>query len=515
MNHQATVKIIKEVDELKKIVFLIIASLLVLGLILPGCAGEGEGEGETEVIYEFPSQVIKIAIAGPMDYIQGKDMWSGAELAKNTTTVTITGQAHTIQLIKVDTKEVSPPWGTYPAEQVENAITVQGANFIFGGFRTESTAGEVNKAMDYKKMFFVSGSATGSILQQVNNNYAKYKYLFRTTPINETFLFVNTICMLAMVGHVVNATIYGYTGNVTLAKPRVAFFAEDLMWTQVPIASVAAAVAGLGYTYLGTWKVSDTATDVSTELNAIQALDPHIIFTFLSGPVGLTYGKQMGSLNISAMSLGINVEGQDPGYWDATKVSGQNWWGAEYQLSLMTWAPNINQTALTQPFLTAYQSATGRFPIYTAATYDGIKTLVKALEATATYNATTMKTTVKADDIIAWFENPANAQVVSSGNAGYYTLAHQALVNGGVPAYAHDLKWGPNLLTGLGVQWMNNGANQGTIKGVWPSAAFSAYTVSLTAALSGALGLNWSGFQWPGTLMHTTPPWMIPIWCAY
>ena len=517
MDNRATTKNIKEVDELKKIVFLIIASLLVLGLVLPGCAGDGgNGVVPGPVTYEFPSQVIKIAIAGPMDYVQGRHMYDGAELAKNTTTVTITGQAHTIQLIKVDTKEIAPPWGTYPAEQVENAITVQGANFVFGGFRTESTAGEVNKAMDYKKMFFVSGSATGDILKQVNNNYAKYKYLFRTTPINETFLFVNTMCMLAMIGHVVNATIYAMSGgNVTLAQPRVAFFAEDLLWTQVPLATVAGAVAGLGYNHIGTWKVSDTATDVSTELNAIQALDPHIIFTFVSGPVGLTYGKQMGSLNISAMTVGINVEAQDPGYWDATKVSGKSWWGAEYQLALMTYAPNVNQTASTQPFLSAYETATGEFPIYTASTYDGVKTLVKALEATATYNSTTGKTTVLADDIIAWYENPANAQVISSGTAGYYTLAHQGLVNAGVPAFAHDLKWGPNLVTGLGVQWVDSGGGVGTIQGVWPSAAFSAYTVSLTASLSGALGLNWSGFEWAGTTSHVTPPWMIPIWLAY
>ena len=172
---------------MKRIIFLIIATLLVLGIVLPGCGGTTPPPAGP-VTYNFTGGVIKIAIAGPMDYIQGKNMWSGAQLAVNLTgTVNISGVPHTIQLIKVDTKEISPPWGTYPAEQVENAISVQGAHFVMGGFRTEGTAGMVNKAMDLKKMFFVAGSATGTILQQVNNNYAKYKYLFRATPINESF----------------------------------------------------------------------------------------------------------------------------------------------------------------------------------------------------------------------------------------------------------------------------------------------------------------------------------------
>jgi branched-chain amino acid transport system substrate-binding protein len=504
---------------LKKIGFLIIGVLLALVLILPGCPPSIQIDVDGgRVTYIFLDKVIKIAIAGPMDYIQGKHMWWGAELAKNTTTVTIGGQPHTIQLIKLNTREINPPWGSWPAEQVKNAITVQNANFIFGGFRTESTAGEIGEidaAIYYQKMFFVSGAATGDLLKQVNDNYAKYKYLFRTTPINESFLFLNTICMLAMIGSTINGTLWAMNGhNVTQAKPRVAFFAEDLLWTQIPLASVAAAVEGLNYTFLGTWKVSDMAANIAPELNQIQALKPHIIFTFLSGPVGLTYGEEMGSLNISAMSLGINVEGQDPGYWDATKVSGKDWWGAEYQLSLMTWAPNVNQTALTQPFLTSYQAATGEFPIYTAATYDGIKTLVKALEATATYNAISGKTTVKADDLIAWLENPANAQVGTAGTSGYYTLAHQALVDAGVPAYAHDLKWGPNLLTGLGVQWMNDGTGNGTIKGVWPKAEFGAYAMSLIP-FNAALGLNWTGFEWPGTQWFTVPAWMVPLWLTY
>jgi len=497
---------------MKRIVFLTIATLLVIGLVLPGCAGGGGGGGV--VIYTFPGGIIKIAIAGPMGNIQGTNMLAGAQLAVNQMgTVNISGVAHTVQLINVNTREIAPPWATFPAGQVENAITVQGANFVMGGFRTEATAGMIDVTMACKKMFFVVGAATGDLLKPVNQNYAKYKYLFRATPINETFLFMNTICMLEMVGHVVNATLAGYGANIT--KPRVAFLAEDLVWTQIPLALVQAVVLALNYTYLGTWKVSDTAVNIQAELNNIALLKPHIIFTFLSGPVGLAYGRDMGVLNMSAMSVGINVEGQDPSFWAATKVPGQNWWGAEGMMSLVTWAPNVNQTAKTQPFLTAFQAATGQFPIYTAATYDMVLSLVKALEATATYNTATGMGEVKADDLIAWFEDVANNQTGTAGTSGFYTTAHQPFVNAGVPAYAHDLKYGPQWQTGLGAQWQNDGIGGGITVGVWPKAEFAAYNQALNP-FNTALGLNWTSFgEWPGTQMFTIPPWMVPIWLTY
>jgi branched-chain amino acid transport system substrate-binding protein len=490
---------------LKKIVFLIIASLLVLGLVLPGCAGRGGGTTRP-VTYTFPGQVIKIAIAGPMLTIQGLNMWWGASLAANQINVAgvnISGVNHTIQLIQVNT----------PVQTVKNAITVQGANFVMGGFPAGATAGMIEDAMNYNKMFFVAGADTGDLLKQVNNNYARYKYLFRATPLNETFMFVNTICMLAMVGHTINATLAGMAANIT--QPRVAFLAENLTWTQVLLAAVEEVVNALNYTFLGTWKVSDVTPTVAAELTAIQALKPHIIFTFLSGPVGLTYGKEMGSLNISAMSVGINVEGQDPGFWAATKVATKNWWGADGMMSLVTWAPNVNQTALTQPFLSAFQAATGQFPIYTAATYDMVLSLVKALEATATYNTTSGVASVKADDLIAWYENPANMQETTSGIAGFYpnSSLYRYLVTMGVPCYAHDLMYGPQWQTGIGAQWQNDGANNGITVGVWPKAEFAYPDAFIPVNV--VLGLNWTGFEWPGTQMFTIPAWMIPIWVAY
>ena len=496
---------------MKRIVFLIIATLLVIGLVLPGC---GEPEPEGPVTYTFPDKVIKIAIAGPMEYIQGEHMLAGAQLARdeiNVAGVDIGGETHTIQLVTVETKEIAQPYPGYSAQQVENAITVQGANFVMGGFRTEATGPMIETAMDEKAMFFIAGSATGSLMQQVNQNYDKYKYLFRATPINETFLFLNCIVMLGMVGSGVMTAL-----NTTNSQDvNVAFLAEDLLWTATPIASVSAAVAGLNYTYLDTWKVSDTAADLTTQLNQIKAAEANIIFTFLSGPVGLVYGLQMGELEVPAISLGINVESQVPSFWDATEYETGKF-GAEGMISLMTWAPNIAQSGnLTTDFLDAFETKTGEFPIYTAATYDAIYGLVEALEDEATWDAVEGVGSVLAEDLIGWFENPANKRTITSGTIGYYVkdATNDYLVGLGVPVYAHDLKYGPAYATGLGVQWVDAGGGVGTIKGIWPKKEYAALATALIP-FNAALGLNWTGFEWPGTEFYSIPMWMIGVWLS-
>ena len=499
---------------MKRIVFLIIATLLVIGLVLPGCGG-----GTTEPkSYTFTDAKIKVAIAGPMTYVQGEHMKWGAELAQDEINalpgkVTIDGTAHTIELVVVDTKEISPPTPAYPGIQLENAITVQGAHFALGGFRTESTFGMVETAMDNETLMFICGSATGDVLKLVNQNPTRYKYLFRGTPINEIFLLNNNMMMLAMAGMYINGAILTGTGGALNVTPRVAFLAENLLWTAVPRGAIAATIAGLGWNLTTTELVTDTATDITTQLNNIKATKPHMIFTLLSGPVGVTYGNQVASLNIPALTIGINVESQDPGYWDATEYSPGNF-GAEYQITLTTITPNVAQAGnLTTDFFNAFVAKTGGAPIYTAGSYDMIYGLKAALEGVPFTDDAGVKS-VLASDLIAWYENPANARLTTSGTVGYYTSADQPLVDGGVPAYAHDVKYGPQWVTGLGAQWQSMNATHGKIEGIWPKVEYSAASQAI-CMFAPFLGLTWTGFEHTGTTHFLLDPSWVPIWIGW
>ena len=495
---------------MKRIIFLIIATVLVIGLVLPGC---GNGNGAAEVIYTFTDAKIDIAIAGPMDYVQGEDMWAGAQLAlTETPSVLIGGVSHTLNLIQVETKEIDQPWPGYSAQQIENAITVQGADFVIGGFRTEATIGMIEKAMDNKKIMVICGSATGAMMEQVNDNYAKYKYLFRGTPINELWLLNNNVAILQMVGGGVMTALN--TSDTTDVK--VSIVSEDLKWTEKPLAIMNMALAGINFTLDGTELVGDTDDDISEQLGRIEADGSHIIFTILSGPVGVTYGKQMGDLAIPALTVGINVEAQDPGFWDATEYAAGEF-GAEGMITLGTYAPNVAQSGnLTSDFLDEFAG----LPVYTASSYDIINTVVTAIKAKATYDADAGVASVKADDLIAWYEDPLNAQTITGGKAGYYKdeAPYNTWIKASplpVPVYAHDLKYGPDWVTGLGVQWQEGDPDEGVQIGVWPKAEFGAYANALFLwgdTIRNALGIDWAGFEHPGTEMFEIPMWMVVEW---
>jgi branched-chain amino acid transport system substrate-binding protein len=499
---------------LKKTLFLIIAALLVIGLALPGCGGTTPSQQQEEEEEEPEGLTIQIAIVGPMGFIQGDNMWYGAEMAVDELGAeTVAGRPLTIELMQVDAQEMSPPSADYPGQQVDNAIA-NGADFIVGGFRTEATIGEVEAAMDAETMMFVCGSATGDILKQVNDDYDRYKYLFRGIPMNETFLFMANIAMCGMVG-------YAYMSAVQSADPsvvRVAFLAEDLTWTVSPRAAVEATLASLGFTYVGTVECSPNAEDLTTQMNELQGLQPNIIFTFVSGPVGITYGKAMAdsALQVPAITVGINVEAQDPGFWDKCSGDAANN-GAEGMIAMMTYAPDVEQTAETGPFLAAWAAAHPEqaIPVYTAASYDIIKGLVLALQDTATVDTESDAVVFSNDDLVAWFEDPANAQVTTSGSAGYYTLALQPLVDAGVPCYAHDLIYGPEGdATGMGVQWQDDGTGNGKLVGVWPNAAFDAVNQGIFdgSGIGPALGMDWTGFTYDGIEMFSFPLWIMQAW---
>ncbi len=476
---------------MKKIVFLLIASLLVIGLVLPGCAGDGDGNGNGEE--PAFDEYIQFAICGPMDYIQGENMMYGAEMARDEINdaggIVIDGDAYGVELLEVDTDEIDNP--ELAGDTVRHAITVLGADFVIGGFRTEATWDQIEAAAENEKILYICGAATTAlILDTVVDDYDTYKYIFRGTPFNDNFLLTNNVLALTMVGNVVQDELEA--AGATVTTPRVAVFAEELSWADAMVAYFSSLVVpSMGWTLTYTARVPDDASAevVATHLAAIEDAETHIIFTILSGPVGLTYGTQMGVLGTPALSVGINVEAQDPDYW--TNTSG----GAAYHMTMGTWAPNIAQTSATGPFLTGITDYTGgKFPIYTASSYDILLGLQAAIEGAGSFTDT--------DDIIAWLEDPANARTISTGVSEVYGPGLES------PYNHHDVMYGCDRVTGLFVQWLD-----GDIVGVWPKAEYGALSDSLYGVLPVVFGEPcWTDFEFDGTQHFQIPADFLTAW---
>src|SRR5438105_13117095 len=124
---------------------------------------------------------VKIAILGPMAFVQGENHWAGAEMARDEINkaggVNVGGKRMQIELVRADTNEIqSVPDAT---NAIERVITRDKADFLIGGFRSEAVIAKQEVAMDYKQLLLGAGAAPPKLALNVEQNYERYKYWFR------------------------------------------------------------------------------------------------------------------------------------------------------------------------------------------------------------------------------------------------------------------------------------------------------------------------------------------------
>ncbi|HEX9433623.1 MAG TPA: ABC transporter substrate-binding protein [Burkholderiales bacterium] len=361
---------------------------------------------------------IKIAILGPMSFVQGEHHWNGAEMARDEINkaggINVGGKRMQVELIRADTNEIqSVPDAT---NAVERVVTRDKVDFLVGGFRSEAVLAMQEVAMDYKKLFLGVGAAHSKLGLNVEQNYDRYKYWFRVSPTKDVDLARTLFAVLGSIGQQIRTDLKTDT-------PKVAILAEKAVWTEGLVAAAQKNLPALKMEVVGLWQPSAVATDVTAELSAIDRAGAHIVFTMLSGPVGISVGRQMGERNMKAVAWGINVEGQKEEFWQA--AAGK----AQFVSTLDTYA-EVEYTPKTIAFVRAYQARFKKAPTYTAATYDAIMMLKEAIEKEGTTNA---------DKIVAHIEK---AEHVGTGAVATFDKRH-------------DLVWAVGKTSGIAVQWQD------------------------------------------------------------
>ena len=393
------------------------------------------------------ADVIKIGVIGPMQFTQGEGHWNGATMAAEEINakggVQMGDKKLPIELVKVDSNEfVSLPDAT---NAVELATSRHKVNFLVGGFRTEAVLVMQDIAMDNKTIFIGCGAAHPKLCGKVKENYDRYKYWFRVTPINSRFLVKVDFILLGMVAKIM-AT------ELKIPKLKVAIVAEKAVWCD-PIVGIAQKnLPKMGMEVVGVWRPSPVATDVTAELSAIQSSGAHIIFTSFSSSVGITFAKQWGELKIPAAAVGINVEAQKDGFWAATGGKGN------YTLTINTYA-RVKITDKTIDFFDTYRKKFKEAPNYTAGTYDAVKILAEAI---------TKAGSLDPDKLV-----PVIEKTDRTGASGRIVFDQ-----------THDITWGPGYVTSVGTQWQN-----GKNMCVWP--------------------LNWQSITYEGAVPYQLPPWVV------
>ena len=364
------------------------------------------------------AQNIKIAILGPMAFVQGENLWAGAEMARDEINkaggVRVGSARRQLELVRVDTNEIQNVSDATNA--IERAISRDRADFLIGGFRSEAVLAMQEVAMDNKKIFLGAGAAHDKLGQNVEEKYDRYKYWFRVTPYKSSDLGRWVFAVLGSIAGQVRS-------ELKKEQPKVAIVAEKAVWVEALVKAAQDGLPKMKMEVVGLWQPSPVATDVTAELSAIKRAGADIIFTIVSGPVGIVLGRQMGELQLPAIAFGINVEAQKDEFWQATAGKGG------YVATLDSYS-EVEITEKTVPFVKAFKARYKKSPTYNAGSYDAIVILRDAIESTGTTDA---------DRLV-----PVIEKMVYVGTLGRLEYDKR-----------HDPVWGPGKSTGIAVQWQN------------------------------------------------------------
>ncbi len=342
----------------------------------------------------LPSGPIKIGIVGPY----GHPFWSpgmkeAAEMARNE--INADGGVHLpegdfeIELAFGDESSYPLPDPVSAYMEAERLITIEECQYLIGGVNPECTSAMIEAAADYATPFFIDGAFSAELLEDtVNLNYPRYKYLFRTNPVNSTMMFYTIAGALG--GHLIPTKLLPLYGHDLDSDPetpdqvRIAVLAEDLSWTQVMYTymtdpSIYTSVLGpyANVTYFD--RIPDGTIDVSPWLSAVDASQARLIIHIFSGASGVPLAVQWEEMNLNTMLVGINMMAQRQTYWLDTGGA------CEYE-SIISFAGTRTPIVpgVTEVFWDNFVAYTGTWPLYTACgVYDSIYVLKESLEAIA------------------------------------------------------------------------------------------------------------------------------------
>lgn len=398
----------------------------------------------------FAEDVLKIAVIGPMKYTNGQHHWNGASLAAEEINeqggVKIGNRKYKIQLVRIDTNET---------ESVADAVkavrsALREADFFIGMERSEAGLAMQDILCENRKLVIACGTAHPELSKRVASNYDKYKYWFRLSE-NSMYMAEELAAHLEDVSSILREK----TGQKTLT---VGLIVDKLKWTEPIVQFMTGIVAKLGLNMAGVWYMAPGATDLTSELRAMEQKGVRIIFMISAIPASVVLCRQWGEMRIPAVLIGASNQAYDRTFWDATAGYGK------YVTTSGPFGP-AEVTPKTMPFWDKYVNRYGQFPNYNALTYDAVHLLKAGFEKSGTTDVAAL---------IGTFES-----IHVEGASGIIRF------QGKDDPFPHDRVWGPGGSVYNFIQWLG----KDKVVVVWP--------------------YGWRGMKFKGSQRYTLPEWVL------
>ncbi|MDY7037855.1 MAG: ABC transporter substrate-binding protein [Thermodesulfobacteriota bacterium] len=437
------------INKMKQVV--IFCVILLLSLTHTAHAGKESG------------RTIKLGIIGPLSFVAGEGIVQGATMAveeiNRSGGVRVGNNKYNIEIVKVDDNCLRSVSDAVSA--MERLITVDKADFVIGGFHSESVLAQQDVIADHKKIFIDTGSASLKQPSRLAKDYNRFKYYFRIN--------INSIAAgRAMLGNAVMIA-NKVREELGVKVPRVALLLEKLLWVEPIVKLCQAKLPKMSMEVAGTWRPSSMATDLTAEWTAIKASNSHMVLQIASGPAGTVGPRQWGELQVPAALFGTNIQAMQGGHWKTTNKK------CNYEATVCNLGP-AEITPKTLPFYDAFDKKYGGYLLYIVATvYDAVNVLREAIERAGTLDS---------DTVVKELEKANFIGVI--GRIVFEPPGHK---------FPHIIRMAPGYCTLVGFQWID-----GKQVVVWPDGR----------ALLG--DKSYVGLRYGGTKDYVLPPWMVKYW---
>ena len=268
-------------------------------------------------------------------------------------------------------------------------------------------------------------AASDLISKQVHDKYDQYKYMFEgwfPSPI-----LAQAVCDSSR-DTLVNQ----------LHMKTAAIVSEDADWTKPLDAGYQKCLPGAGLKVVDLVNFNPDTTDFTPIFNEVEGKKPDVMIMGIAH-VGVQPTVQWHAQQVPIPMAGISAQASNDTFWKSTNGA------TEGVITQTGSAPGIALSPVTLAVQKAYQDKFHNFPAFTGFTsYDGVMAFAQAIKRAGSTDP---------DKVVAEMEK--TDMDGATGHIAFY---------GRNDEFTHALKYGPNYVTGIFVQWQN-----GKQVCVWPT----------------------------------------------